>query len=33
MITWTELLQLISVLISVAVLFYSLGKDSKGKKK
>lgn len=33
MITWSELLQFVSVLISVAVLFYSLGKDNKGKKK
>ena len=33
MITWSKLLQFTGVLISIAVLFYSLGKDNKGKKK
>ncbi len=32
MITLSELLQLVSVLISVATLFYVIGKNSKGKK-
>lgn len=33
MITLSELLQLIGVLISVATLFYAIGRNSKGKKK
>lgn len=33
MITLTELLQLVSVLIGVATLFYVIGRNSKGKKK
>ncbi len=33
MITWSELLQFTGVLISIAVLFYSLGKDNKSKRK